>query len=257
MTCHSASEIFTSNSSTYTGLRNIAGKNPYVKTAVTQPVFYESAAGLSQTGCSKNNVNTLLTLEKGNCNLSETFAIGGNVNYDLENGSLSYIFGYRHLDQGYINEYNASAVNKYAGYILVDNAIHEQHSHELKLNYSLGDTIDLVTGLFYLKETSDDRQTSFSGGTTAFRPIQDALYKHPAVAVAAVVARPDEKWGETPCAFIELRPGMTATAEELIAWCKQHLAGYKVPRHVMFEELPKTSTGKIQKHVLRGKAKGG
>lgn len=181
---------FTSNSSTYTGLRNIPGKNPYVKTAVTQPVFYESAAGLSQTGCSKNNVNTLLTLEKGNCNLSETFAIGGNVNYDLENGSLTYIFGYRHLDQGYINEYNASAVNKYAGYILVDNAIHEQHSHELKLNYSLGDTIDLVTGLFYLKETSDDRQTSFSGGTTAFRPIQDALYKHQ-VETAAYYAQAD------------------------------------------------------------------
>jgi fatty-acyl-CoA synthase len=87
--------------------------------------------------------------------------------------------------------------------------------------------------------------------------VEDALYKHPAVAVAAVVAKPDEKWGETPCAFVELKPGASATAEELIAWCRQHLAGYKVPRHVVFDELPKTSTGKIQKHVLRAKAKGG
>jgi fatty-acyl-CoA synthase len=111
-------------------------------------------------------------------------------------------------------------------------------------------------GYIQLKDRSKDIIIS-GGENISSIEVEDALYKHPAVAVAAVVARPDEKWGETPCAFIELRPGMTATAEELIAWCKQHLASYKVPRHVMFEELPKTSTGKIQKHVLRGKAKGG
>jgi fatty-acyl-CoA synthase len=76
------------------------------------------------------------------------------------------------------------------------------------------------------------------------------------VAVAAVVAKPDAKWGEVPCAFIELRPGMAATADELIAHCRQHLASYKLPKQVLFDELPKTSTGKIQKHVLRTKAKG-
>jgi fatty-acyl-CoA synthase len=69
------------------------------------------------------------------------------------------------------------------------------------------------------------------------------------------VARPDEKWGETPCAFIELKPGASATAEELVAWCRQNLAGYKVPRHVVFAEIPKTSTGKVQKHVLRGQVR--
>jgi fatty-acyl-CoA synthase len=111
-------------------------------------------------------------------------------------------------------------------------------------------------GYIQLKDRSKDIIIS-GGENISSIEVEDALYKHPAVAVAAVVARPDEKWGETPCAFIELRPGMTATAEELIAWCKQHLASYKVPRHVMFEDLPKTSTGKIQKHVLRGKAKGG
>jgi fatty-acyl-CoA synthase len=84
--------------------------------------------------------------------------------------------------------------------------------------------------------------------------IEDVLYKHVAVAVAAVVARPDEKWGETPCAFVELKPGAAATAEEIVAWCRERLAGYKSPRHVVFGELPKTSTGKIQKFILRERA---
>jgi fatty-acyl-CoA synthase len=81
------------------------------------------------------------------------------------------------------------------------------------------------------------------------------LYKHPAVAAAAVVAKPDEKWGETPCAFIELKPGTTASADDLTAWCKKNLAGYKVPRTIVFAEIPKTSTGKIQKFKLREMAK--
>jgi fatty-acyl-CoA synthase len=110
-------------------------------------------------------------------------------------------------------------------------------------------------GYIQLKDRSKDIIIS-GGENISSIEVEDALYKHPAVAVAAVVAKPDEKWGETPCAFVELRPGMAATAEELIAWCRQHLAGYKVPRHVVFDELPKTSTGKIQKHVLRSKAKG-
>jgi fatty-acyl-CoA synthase len=75
------------------------------------------------------------------------------------------------------------------------------------------------------------------------------------VAVAAVVARPDEKWGETPCAFVELKPGLQATSEELIAWCRERLAHYKCPRHVLFAEIPKTSTGKVQKFVLRERAR--
>jgi fatty-acyl-CoA synthase len=111
-------------------------------------------------------------------------------------------------------------------------------------------------GYIQLKDRSKDIIIS-GGENISSIEVEDVLYKHPAVAVAGVVARPDEKWGETPCAFVELKPGMTATAEELIAWCRQHLAGYKVPRHILFEELPKTSTGKIQKHVLRSRAKDG
>ena len=82
------------------------------------------------------------------------------------------------------------------------------------------------------------------------------MYKHPAVQAAAVVAKPDDKWGETPCAFVELKPGAVATSDDIIAHCKQNLAGYKVPRHVVFGEVPKTSTGKIQKFRLREMAKG-
>ena len=70
-----------------------------------------------------------------------------------------------------------------------------------------------------------------------------------------MVAKPDEKWGETPCAFVELKPSEMVSAEEIIGWCRGHLAGYKVPRHVVFTELPKTSTGKIQKYRLREMAR--
>jgi fatty-acyl-CoA synthase len=85
--------------------------------------------------------------------------------------------------------------------------------------------------------------------------VEIALYKHPAVQLAAVVARPDEKWGETPCAFVQLRPGTTATADEIIDFCRGQLAHYKAPKSVVFGPLPTTATGKIQKFVLRERAR--
>jgi fatty-acyl-CoA synthase len=85
--------------------------------------------------------------------------------------------------------------------------------------------------------------------------VEIALYKHPAVQLAAVVARPDEKWGETPCAFIQLKPGMTPTAEEIIAFCRDQLAHYKAPKSVVFGQLPTTATGKVQKFTLRERAR--
>jgi len=81
--------------------------------------------------------------------------------------------------------------------------------------------------------------------------IEGALHRHPAVALAAVVAKPDDKWGEVPCAFVELKQGMTATEDEIIQFCRDLLAGFKRPKHVIFGELPKTATGKIQKFELR------
>ena len=109
-------------------------------------------------------------------------------------------------------------------------------------------------GYVQLKDRSKDIIIS-GGENISSIEVEDALYKHPAVQVAAVVARSDEKWGETPCAFIELRPGASASAEELIEWCRQHLARFKVPRHIVFAEVPKTSTGKIQKFRLRDMAR--
>jgi fatty-acyl-CoA synthase len=81
--------------------------------------------------------------------------------------------------------------------------------------------------------------------------VESVLYRHPAVLEAAVVARPDEKWGETPCAFVTLKGNATATQDELIAFCRENMAHYKCPKTVVFGSLPKTSTGKVQKYVLR------
>jgi fatty-acyl-CoA synthase len=109
-------------------------------------------------------------------------------------------------------------------------------------------------GYIQLKDRSKDIIIS-GGENISSIEVEDALYKHPSVAAAAVVAKPDEKWGETPCAFVELKPGAAASADELLQWCRQHLAGYKCPRFVVFAEIPKTSTGKIQKFKLREMAK--
>ena len=85
--------------------------------------------------------------------------------------------------------------------------------------------------------------------------VESVLYRHPAVLEAAVVARPDVKWGETPCAFVTLKPGATATEAEIIGFCRDHIAHYKAPRTVVFGPLPKTSTGKMQKFLLRDRAR--
>jgi fatty-acyl-CoA synthase len=109
-------------------------------------------------------------------------------------------------------------------------------------------------GYIQIKDRSKDIIIS-GGENISSIEVEDALYKHPAVQAAAVVAKPDDKWGETPCAFVELKPGQTASSDELVAWCRKNLAGYKVPRHIVFAELPKTSTGKVQKFKLREMAK--
>ncbi len=122
------------------------------------------------------------------------------------------------------------------------------HSGDLGVKYP--------DGYVQLKDRSKDIIIS-GGENISSIEVEDALYKHPAVQAAAVVAMPDEKWGETPCAFVELKPEAQASAEDLIAWCRQHLASFKCPRTIVFAEIPKTSTGKIQKFRLREIARGG
>jgi len=108
----------------------------------------------------------------------------------------------------------------------------------------------------YAKIKDRSKDVIISGGENISSiEVEDALYRHPSVTACAVVARPDPKWGETPVAYVELKPGATTTAAELVAHCKALLAGYKVPREVRFEDIPKTSTGKIQKFELRARAK--
>jgi len=108
----------------------------------------------------------------------------------------------------------------------------------------------------YVKIRDRSKDVIISGGENiSSLEVEDALYRHPAVMTCAVVARPDPKWGETPLAYVELKSGATACAAELIGHCRTLLAAYKVPREVRFEEIPKTSTGKIQKFVLRERAR--
>ena len=119
------------------------------------------------------------------------------------------------------------------------------HSGDLAVQYPDG----------YIKIKDRSKDIIISGGENISSiEVEDVLYRHPAVLAAAVVARPDPKWGETPCAFLELKQGAEVTEADIIAHCKAHLAGFKVPRVVVFGELPKTSTGKIQKFELRKQA---
>jgi fatty-acyl-CoA synthase len=135
--------------------------------------------------------------------------------------------------KGYLKNAGATAAAFSGGFF---------HSGDLAVVYPDG----------YLKIKDRSKDVIISGGENISSiEVEDALYRHPAVLAAAVVAKPDAKWGETPCAFIELKANTAPTAEEIIAHCKLYLAGFKVPKAVVFGELPKTSTGKIQKFALR------
>ncbi len=137
------------------------------------------------------------------------------------------------------------------GYLKNPNATQEAcaggwfHSGDLAVQYPDG----------HIKIKDRSKDIIISGGENISSiEVEDVLYRHPAVLAAAVVAKPDARWGETPCAFVELKAGAQVKPEDIVAHCKQHLAGFKVPRAVVFGELPKTSTGKIQKFELRKQA---
>jgi fatty-acyl-CoA synthase len=109
----------------------------------------------------------------------------------------------------------------------------------------------------YIEIRDRSKDIIISGGENISSiEVEGVLYRHPAVAAAAVVAKPDEHWGETPCAFVELRDGASVTEDELMAFCRDNMARFKAPKTVVFGELPKTSTGKIQKFVLRERVRG-
>lgn len=107
-------------------------------------------------------------------------------------------------------------------------------------------------GYVVIKDRSKDIIIS-GGENISSVEVEDVLYKHPAVLFAAVVAKPDEKWGEVPCAFIELKPGVEANEPDVLDYCRARLPGFKMPKAIVFGPIPKTSTGKIQKFSLREK----
>ena len=109
-------------------------------------------------------------------------------------------------------------------------------------------------GYIALKDRSKD--VIISGGENISTiEVEETLYKHPSILEAAVVGKPDDHWGETPCAFVVLKDGETASEDEIISFCRENMARFKVPKNVIFGDLPKTSTGKVQKFVLRERAK--
>jgi fatty-acyl-CoA synthase len=145
------------------------------------------------------------------------------------------------------------------GNIIMKGYLKNPHATEDALKGGWFHTGDLgvmhADGYIQLKDRSKDIIIS-GGENISTIEVEGVLYRHPAVLEAAVVARPDNHWGETPCAFVTLRDGASATSEEIMAFCRQNLAGFKVPKTVVFTTLPKTSTGKVQKYVLRERAKG-
>lgn len=170
---------YTRNEGSYNGIRSVpGGVSPYVVNGTSVPVFYETTLGLPKGECTQNNVNTLLNTGEGSCNLTMVTALNGKVAWDTGSGSIEWISGWRHMNQGYINQYDQNS-NKFASiFLLVDNGTNDQWSQELKYTGELNGRINLTTGLFYLQEMTTDRQTTFGGGTTAFRVTQDSTYHH-------------------------------------------------------------------------------
>ena len=138
------------------------------------------------------------------------------------------------------------------GYLKNPKATREAFEHGWFHSGDLG--VVHADGYIELRDRSKDIIIS-GGENISTIEVEGVIIKHPAVANVAVVAKPDEKWGETPCAFVVLKPGAQATVEDIIAYCRANLASYKCPRHIVFRELPMTSTGKVQKFVLREWAK--
>ena len=138
---------------------------------------------------------------------------------------------------GYLKDPKATADAFHGGWM---------HTGDLAVEHSNG----------YVEIKDRAKDIIISGGENVSSvEVEIALYKHPAVQLAAVVARPDPKWGETPCAFVQLKPGAEASADEIIAFCRGHLAHFKAPKSVVFGPLPTTATGKVQKFELRERAR--
>ncbi|WP_238560187.1 TonB-dependent receptor [Sphingomonas sp. Mn802worker] len=214
---------YTNNQGTYFGVRVLPTPDPKFRTATT-PVFYEAAMNMRKVDCGKDPVTTLLTTQNGLCLNTDNYAGSAHVNWDTDGGTLEAIVGYRKQDQGYINNYSSSTVNKYAGFILADKIRNNQHSGELKWSSSLLDgRLKYVAGVFYLKENNELQTAGFSGGTTSYvlaRATSNGLtygndiHFKQAVETAAGYAQAD--W--------EFVPKLTLTAGARYTWERKDIA---------------------------------
>lgn len=220
---------YTKNTGTYFGVRVLPVADPKYRTATT-PVFYEAAMNMRQVSCDGDPVTILFQTQNGLCLNTDNYAASGHINWDTENGTLEAILGYRKQNQGYINNYSSSTVNKYAGFVLADTIRNNQHSGELKWSSSFLDgKLKYVLGIFYLKENNDLRTAAFSGGTTSYvlaRTTSNGLtygndvHFRQSVETAAAYAQAD--W--------EFVPNLTLTAGARYTWERKNIAFFQSDR---------------------------
>lgn len=210
---------YTRNTGTYLGTRGLPVPSSRFRTATT-PVFYETATNMRKTSCDGDPVTILLTTSNGLCAQSDGYAITGNVTYETDAGTLEAILGWRKLDQGYINNYSAAVVNRFAGYVLADISENKQHSAELKWT---GDTMDgrlrYVAGLFYLKEMNELKSADFVGGSTSYVLSADRHFEQ-VVETAAAYLQAD----------FEIVPDLTLTAGARYTWEQKDLEFFRSTR---------------------------
>lgn len=215
---------YTMNSGTYLGVRSVDGASRRYGTGKT-PVFYENAANMGQTSCKGDPVDILLDTGKGFCMRTDAYAATANVNYTTDAGTLEAIFGYREMKQGYINDYDATTVNKYAAYILADYSENDQISGELKWSSEAFDgKLKYVAGMFYLKENNMLKSADFQDDSKLITP----------TAFKLLAARHFEQKVQTAAAYLqadyELVPDLTATIGARYTWEKKELDFFKSTR---------------------------
>lgn len=212
---------YTRNTGTYLGMRGVPVPSPRFRTTTT-PVFYETATNMRKTSCDGDPVTILLSTSHGLCSQSDSYAVTGNVSYATDAGTLEAIVGWRKLNQGYINNYSASTVNRFNGYVLADYSVNKQHSGELKwTGETMDDRLRYVAGIFYLKELNELLSADFQGpvGATSYSLLADRHFKQKVETAAAYLQ-----------ADFEIVPNLTITGGARYTWEQKNLEFFRSTR---------------------------